>query len=214
MSLKVYNAILEKANVDKFYGNEDKVREVISRLYAEKLSEDIDVSIGVVHKTISLLRIKPQNHQRVILRKLYDTEVPVLVEKFKRKISHPNIIPLQLLEKLEIIKTDWVGIKTNWVYRTKKIIVEINKDLMETYWPNIKKFEKSYIPRKMRSSKPQRKERGYWIKKAKEILKKTGGITEENINKLSRADFGSELPQTSLPHLKKTLRKKLERGEL
>lgn len=214
MAIRVYQRILEKAEVDKFYGNEEKIRKILLGVSTTELSKEAEASLLAAHITVSLLR-EPSYNQKVFVKRLYETETPVTYEVVKRGTT-ASPIPLPLLEEMGIIKTDWVKEKGEWGYKSRKTIVEINKPLMKRYWSNIEKFPIEY--RKRQSIQRKRQGYGVWVDRARIVLKDMrGGLTEKNIKGLSSSELDTEehkFPRTYLANLKKELIKKLKNGEL
>jgi len=137
MSLQVYHKILEKAGVDKFYGNEDKVRKAILGLSSVELSKEVEVSCSLVAHLISALEETPPYRVRVLLKRLHEAKIPVNSKEIIEDLGHP--FSLDILKEIGVL-----NFQQDSRQHSQKIIFEINKSVMERYWPDIKKFENEY----------------------------------------------------------------------
>jgi len=135
MSLQVYHKILEKAEVNEFYGNEEKIRKIILGLSSGELSKEIGVSRGTVQRVFSTLDTIPAHRLRVLLRRLYEAKTPVIFKELTKSMGC-SLVSLDFLKE--------IGILNFKHYDGQWIITETNRPIIKKYWPDIENFEEQY----------------------------------------------------------------------
>jgi len=227
VQVQVYRWVLKEAEVPDILPDIELVRRVFDVYTVGELVEKIGVSEKPINEISSLLKDKPTHYKQcVFLGRLYVAEVPVPYKDLRKGIDYPEISS-DVLEEMKVIKTGRIVIKGGYGsrivikrgYGSRIEIIEKNKSRMKKIWPNIENFLTEYTKRQP----IQNQNSGLWIQSARierarnALMRMPGGITKKNIRKLTRGHLDSEedkLPRGCLTELRKTLLKKVERGEL
>lgn len=201
----------------------EKIKKIYPEIDVNKIAKNLKINRNQVYPIINILVYPPDRTKR-ILKMLYDTEEgkKIHISDIAKSlgITSDSIFPLSL----EVLR--YMGL----VKLNKKKEIVINKEQFKEIYPGKDGIETWSVKKEATEEKKwERAKKGERVTQAVQVIaeniKKTGinmeEISDEKIKELvkglSRTDFktqGTDIPPNYIHHLKHTLLKKIERGEL